>query len=193
MFSEELAEWVTDRLHCNRMDIDVQRAQVELMVGSDTFADRLHHYPGGPWVLTEAREEPDALVLQLCHLDALQQWCSPSTFLDFLDNAFHRCLPRCLIGRPPAEQECRWSYEDLLQATRPSSEEALQEALTFCVLQQFALPSLMNHDDGDAAQIEGWKSNLGQLHSFGPTFEWIVQALLQHHVQGSIMVPRPPR
>ncbi len=174
---------------------------------SDSFVDSLNQCDGGPWYLNEAKSEPDEQVIQLSLLDPNHQWCTSSTFLDFLDVIYHRRLLRCLLGRTPSERLREWTPDELLRETRSPSTQALEEALAFCDLQQFAFPNvtrekvekiiayMSTRDDGDhprlteeakarmldkySEKVEYWYGDLNTIANFGNSFEWIVQAMVE--------------
>jgi len=175
---------------------------------SDPFADRLRQCGDGtPWYLNESKHDPDDQVVQLTLIDPDQQWCTPSTFLDFLDAIHHRRLLRCLLGRTPSERLRQWTPDALMRETRSPSLQDLDEALAFCDLQQFAVPNLTREKveqifvwmstwegrdptslteeskaawlNGCTEKIEYWYGNLDGLANFGNSFEWIVQAMVE--------------
>jgi hypothetical protein len=180
---------------------------------SDPFAERLSQCVGGPWYLNTALNEPDDQVIQLTHIAPGQPWSDPSSFLDFLNCNHHRRLLRCLMGRTPWEKKGAWPLETLTRETRPPSQEALEEALTFCHEQEFAfhnhtreeekrmltwyrtLPEAAAHPLSEEEEIkrlalfpekiDTWYGDdrLIDIPNFGPTLEWIIQATFQQEYQ----------
>jgi hypothetical protein len=176
---------------------------------SDPFAERLSQCVGGPWYLNTALNEPDDQVIQLTHIDPGQPWSDPSSFLDFLDINYHRRLVRCLIGRTPWEKKASWPLEKLMQETRPTSLEALEEALAFCHVQEFAFSNVTRQVE---ERLRAWYRTIPEINAlpfseeeeakhlalfsekrhtwygddrlialptFGPSLEWTIQAALQ--------------
>jgi len=132
----------------------------------DPFLERLQSCAGGPWTLLEGQQHLDALVLQPPSFDASQE--DASLFIDFVANSFHRRLLHCFVGMQGSRP---WSLEALLKQTRPPSPQALTDALSRCLLWQFALePTPMT-----------WQGHprLASLNNLGWTFEWVIQALLE--------------
>jgi hypothetical protein len=137
----------------------------------DPFLDRLQQHAGSPWTLFEAQQQLDALVLQPRPLSFDSPWADPTQFLDFLTPIAHRRLLHCFLSPQSGQQ---WTFEALLKQTRPSSPQALSEALHQCCFWQIALEDLATHT---------WQGHprLITLNNFGWTFEWMIQALLERN------------
>lgn len=135
----------------------------------DPFLDRLQQHTGSPWTPFEAQQQLDALVLQPRPLSLASPWADPTQFLDFLTTIAHRRLIHCFFSPHSGQQ---WTFEALLKQTRPSSPQALSEALEQCCFWQIALEDVSTNT---------WQGHprLITLNNFGWTFEWMVQTLLE--------------
>jgi hypothetical protein len=176
---------------------------------NDPFRDRLDQHPGGPWYPIGALHEPDEQVLQLSEIDPQQRWSEPHAFLNFLDRTAYRRLLHCFIGGNALEKNRVWSPEILQQRTQlplEDLEEALafchQQAFAIPEETRESRARFYQHlqqlsDQGKISfeptpehlqKLEllpekpgRWYSNpeLDQIQNFGPTFEWVIQALLE--------------
>ncbi len=135
----------------------------------DPFLDRLQQHPGSPWTLFEAQQQLDALVLQPRPLSLDSPWADPTQFLDFLTDIAHRRLLHCFLSPQRGQQ---WTFEALLKQTRPSSPQALSDALEQCCFWHIALEN---------PSTSTWQGHprLVSLNNLGWTFEWLVQMLLE--------------
>ena len=180
------------------------------------FRERLDRHPGGPWYLNGSQYHPDDQVLQLSEPDPQQRWDEPDSFLRFLDRTSYRQLLWCFISRNAVEKNRAWSLDALQQRTRLSLEEleealAFCQRQAFAVpsetrqSRETLFQFLREHPlEGEApfeptpedldklAQLPEkptvWysDSSLDHIRTTGPTFEWIIQALLEKEYQALV-------
>ncbi len=136
---------------------------------SDPFLEHLQQCAGSPWTLFEGQHQLDQLVLQPFPLSLDSPWADPTQFLAFLTTIAHRRLLHCFLTPHTGQQ---WSIEALLKQTRPSSPQALSEALEQCCFWQIAF---------EDPSTSTWQSHprLVSINNLGWTFEWLVQMLLE--------------
>jgi hypothetical protein len=177
------------------------------------FRERLDRHPGGPWYLNGSQDQPDDQVLQLSEPDPQQRWDEPDVFLDFLDRTHYRQLLWCFIGRNASEKNRAWSLDALQQRTHLSLEDleealAFCHRQAFAIpnetrqSRETIFQFLREHpvegkapfeptpeDLANLAQLPEkptkWysDSSLDHIRTTGPTFEWIIQTLLEKKYQ----------